>query len=569
MIGRRRVTAGPPKEYALLRGLVGILAALHFLLVFQLNINWDEFRYLAVIYDYLRGELASALQTGHIHPFRWLPNVGSHEIDQVIAGRVAYYAFLLGSCGWVYLIARRFFTPTTSLFVVLCYLSYAEVIAHATSFRFDGFSVFLLLGGLALVTRHRHPQHTAAAAAIPMAAAFLVTIKSIFYLPTFALILLARGSQRPGISKMRDLGVFLLSLGIAFGLLYAVHRASLPTEALASSAELLERSAKRVIRFDQPFPARPYILATVALNAVIWLLLLLGAAEVLRRIWKREKLNESLMLLALLLPLGSLIFYRNAFPYFFAFLMPPALVVAGVRFDQLLENLRANVGNPRPMIVAVVVAVLASFAVHYAVRFPDRTEVQRQVVQAVHEIFPDPVPYIDRNSMIASFPKVGFFMSTWGFQNYYERGEPIFEELLESAAPKFLLANHPALILDPTVPTPEVPGEPRLFEEDVQVLRENFIPHWGPIYVAGKELLLNHEQAVSFEILIAGHYTLEATGPILVDGVTRQPGEVLHLAQGHYTARSLVGTQSASLRWGVRLPRPAAPPPTGILYKDL
>lgn len=219
------------------------------------------------------------------------------------------------------------------------------------------------------------------------------------------------------------------------------------------------------------------------------------------------------------------------------------------------------------MIVAMVMAVLASFAVHYAVRFPDRTAVQRQVVEAVHVIFPDPVPYIDRNSMIASFPKVGFFMSTWGFQNYYEAGEPIFEDLLENAAPKFLLANHPALILDPTVPTPEVPGEPRLFEEDVRVLRDNFIPHWGPIYVAGKHLSLSEESAV-FEILIPGAYTVEAPGPILVDGVTRQPGEVVSLAPGHHTARSLRETQRVNLRWGVKLPRPAAPPSTGILYED-
>ena len=44
---------------------------------------------------------------------------------------------------------------------------------------------------------------------------------------------------------------------------------------------------------------------------------------------------------------------------------------------------------------------------------------QRAVVAAVHRIFPEPVPYLDHGGVMASFPKVNFFMSSWGVDDLH------------------------------------------------------------------------------------------------------------------------------------------------------
>src|SRR5690606_15520439 len=85
--------------------LIAAVALLHVPLVFRRNINWDEFRFLSDIYSYQQSLLASSMQTFHVHLLSWLPGIGVNEIDQVFAGRIAYYLLLLGCVALIYRIA--------------------------------------------------------------------------------------------------------------------------------------------------------------------------------------------------------------------------------------------------------------------------------------------------------------------------------------------------------------------------------------------------------------------------------------------------------------------------------
>ena len=197
----------------------------------------------------------------------------------------------------------------------------------------------------------------------------------------------------------------------------------------------------------------------------------------------------------------------------------------------------------------------------------DGMQTQRRVIEAVHQMFPEPVPYIDRNSMIASFPKVGFFMSSWGLEKYRDRGQPIFRDRLLREAPVFLIANTPVLEIGAPDEQRRSYGRMALFEEDWQVLRENYIPHWGPIFVAGKAFAQLSADPRRFEVLIPGTYTLEADGPVAVDGRTLQPGAVLTLDRGSYEIANRTAARfDVRLRWGENLTRPAAAPPAGEIY---
>jgi hypothetical protein len=187
-------------------------------------------------------------------------------------------------------------------------------------------------------------------------------------------------------------------------------------------------------------------------------------------------------------------------------------------------------------------------------------DTQRSVLGAVHEIFPEAVPYIDRCSMVASFPKAGFFMSTWGIETYRKKGAPDFSQLIEEQRPVFVLANSATL----RAALNGAPRKPKraLLPRDEAVLRANYIPHWGPIWVAGKRF--TELPNSGFEMLIPAAYTVEATGSVVIDGKPIGPGGVMFLQAGHHEMDAPAGSFPVTLRWGehLRMPSAAAPKET-------
>jgi hypothetical protein len=131
--------------------------------------------------------------------------------------------------------------------------------------------------------------------------------------------------------------------------------------------------------------------------------------------------------------------------------------------------------------------------------------------------------------------------------------------------PVLVIASHPALqvALD-GVTGPDGVGPGALLPADAAFLRENFIPHWGPIWVAGKVLPPSGAGEQAFTIAIPGPYTVESAAPVAIDGESTAPGAVVTLSRGlhHLTANA----SPVRLRWGDHLSRPSTPPPEGPLY---
>jgi hypothetical protein len=68
------------------------VAAYKVLLVWRLNVNWDEFYFLNHVYALSQGELTFLLQGAYTHAFTWLTLVPGQEVDQVVAGRLVMAA---------------------------------------------------------------------------------------------------------------------------------------------------------------------------------------------------------------------------------------------------------------------------------------------------------------------------------------------------------------------------------------------------------------------------------------------------------------------------------------------
>lgn len=163
-------------------------------------------------------------------------------------------------------------------------------------------------------------------------------------------------------------------------------------------------------------------------------------------------------------------------------------------------------------------------------------------------------------------------MSTSGIEDYLQSGRPVMRDLPRERRPLFLIADVSSLQLQRTRPS----KRHSLMADDIEVLRNNFIPQWGgDIWVAGKKIGLAVAGAGSrFEILVPGTDTVEVQMPVVIDGIRGRPGASVELGTGMHTVLVHQAPASVILRWGVGLYRPAhAPVPDPVfvplvLYND-
>lgn len=537
---------------------IALCLALQAVLAFALEVNWDEFLYLSQIYDFQRGEWGSALQSLHVHLLGWLTLVPGDEIDQILVGRFVMLAFLAGTCCLIYALARTFFSPLASIIAALAFASAGPVLIHGSSFRADPIAACFTMLSLVVMARSQESKSRMLLAGLSGAVAAMITIKVVLYTPAFAGIAVSRLCEN---GHRRRLWWWLagiaLSGAIVFAALYGLQLALVLKSSTGGSRDLLNNAAQTTLLGAGVLPRRAEIIRAAVLSPAQSVLLLagvIGLATGLVRGNRKEKCR--------LVAIGGcggtllcLLFYRNAFPYFFAFILPPAMLLIAwvIDWSALLK---------RPLWLAILCAAFLIPAIMIFRAWSGRDlPPQRQVVAAVHEIFPDPVPMIDHSHMIGSFPKRGFFMSTWGMTRY-RAGPPIFAGILQREPVPLLLLDSPRLAEAVGVIS-AMRSPDRLHDKDRAVLGQNYIPHWGPIWVAGKTLD-PAGRAGQFNILIPGTYSLE--GPeLVIDGKLVPNGGIVQLARGRHSFKTETQTPRI-LRWGNHLHRPAGPEPKGPLF---
>ncbi len=522
------------------------------ILVFVQRANWDEYYYLALIHDFQRGELTKALQTFHVYPFFWLTRLSGDELWQVEVGRLCMLAMFAGSCWLTYVSARTFASRVASAFAVLAFISIPDVLIHGASFRADPMAAFLTMIGVAILIRSKLDYRWLLVAGGSLVIAMLVTIKIVFFAPTLLAFVAWRWLHSTERSAMiKRLSIVAAASAAAFGILYFLHQNAVGFDHLAVSQDMVNSAANTTI-VKQDTLSRHFLLRQ-SYNApvqVILLLLSIGTAA-LAGLGKRTEKSDRflpLMMLALALPLFSLLFYRNAFPYFYPFILPSSMILVAWWIDRTGLRLKW---------LAVMAAIMTVAGLTSAwFGYYRNQDMQERVIRSVHDIFPEPVHYIDRNSMIASFPKRGIFMSTWGLTSYVEAGQPIYEEILAKDTVPLLLLNSQAL---KEAVGDEVTNEPieTLLEPDRTILQDNYIAHSGPIWVAGKQLKVG-PAAQQANFAVPGRYTLEARSGILLDGQSVRPGAVVQINRGTRVLQSSQ-PQNITLRWGSRLHRPFIP----------
>jgi hypothetical protein len=535
--------------------LGGLLAK--FILILRINVNWDEFLFLEMVHQYVQGGQVGRFQTFHVHLFSWLPRLGWDEVDQVLAARFVMQSLAVGSAYLTYAIARRFVTRGGALFAVLAYLSVNAVIEHSASFRVDPIVAFLSLAALYVILCKPGGLMGAALAGAAMGLAVLVTIKSAFYLVVIAGVFWCIA---PTLSERARHGfVFAVTFLAVAGALYLFHASTLAPQVSAEAGTFLRITATKVF-FDGVFPRAFDLIWLVIPNPLFWVMLVEGAVIAWALVRKPAGRAgwQAFLPLVLALPVLTPVLYRNAFPYFFPFILAPAAILVGLSFEK--HRRAASKLGVALVIIQWVILAFGSLA-----KLPDRVGLQRQTIAEVRGIFPDPVPYIEGFGVLAGYPRSGFFMSSWGVDIYRQAGQPIFADLVAKDQPPFVLADSPSLY-GALAPGIEVNQDRALLPEDVHFLQENYVRHWGMLFVAGKHLQ-SSDRAI--RIAVAGEYRLEATAPAMIDGSKVEPNGVVALTAGDH-AIELSGAGEATLRWAAasRVPALAPADPLTFFHRD-
>lgn len=543
---------------ALLAVLTGTLV-LRCYLALVYEINWDEFLNLSMVHDFARGTLKEPLQTLFVRGFGWVSRISPNEVDQIIAARLVMLALTTGTVALIVWTARRFMPLHAALFAGLCFAAFSFGLRQGTTFRTDTMATTIVMASIAVLVRRPQSFGWAVAAGAAMGLAGMVTIKAVFHVPAVAGICLARLIPTGGRTRAFGLGVTVATAALlVFAGALLLHRAGL--EVPASALSFLDRTTGRTLAESvSVFPR--YWPAAVQENLVFTAALLAGTILTLGRLVVGHSWQTQLTVLSLLLPAASFAYYSESYPYFFPFVLAPASVLAGVALGALPAGAGQRVALAAALLICVQTILTGS-------KLAERdNHWQRQVLDVVHRMFPRPVAYIDHPSMVSSFPKVGFFMSGWGLADYYARGAPALPRpLIRDHQPRFILANQPMLSFQRLDPTRAGPRHGALLPADIEMLRGNFIPHWGPIAIAGKRIDLTDERRDrTFEIVIGGPHTVEAGGPVTIDGKIANPAEVVTLDPGPHTIES-ASPEVVTLRWGDNIYRPSEPAPEAPLF---
>ncbi|MFM2654418.1 ArnT family glycosyltransferase [Vibrio owensii] len=557
-----------PRSALILGALLFTAVVARFYVAFRYEVNWDEFYYLSFVHQLINGEAINSFQTFHIHFFTWLQHVSSNEVDQIIAARLVMIVFQLGTGLCIYKLCRLQCSVSGALFAVLAYFAFSFNVRMGASFRTDPIATFLVMISLFYVFRDQLTWRASVVCGVLTAVALLITLKTSLYIPTFLMTVLVCfywTQDRVGYAK--QILIYGCSILVSFAILYSWHYFTISSLSSGADAGSMLSAADKTMNQREFFPRWFYFQHSLVTDFGYWIALLLGIAFAVFSCFNQVQINRtaSLKLLSLVLLLGTLLLYRNAFPYYYAFMLAPVCVLFAVAWDGTQHYLSDKASRFFSIIIPSLFAV--SIVVNGFI-FPTKStlDYQRNFIKEIHKIFPQPVAYIDRCSMISSYSKQGFFMSTWGYEDYQARGTPVIQSAIENANPVFVVANTHyldvlgvnALNVNQSKEDEHSGSESKdwLLEQDSEALKSNYIHHWQDLFVAGKVLHFTQEDDLQvIQIHIEGEYTLEGELNILLDGQIWKSDQVRYLSKGSYQVSSPSAGEIV-MRWGDHLYRP-------------
>ena len=532
----------------------------------NISVHWDEYLYMSLIYDYWQGRLTSPLQNAHTVLFGWVSLFDkSANWSEIFILRYTVLILHVITLFCIYKSSLYLFPKTVAAFNVLLYLSLNETIFHATSFRTDTIAIPILMGALTLalsLNTNSGKENTSTLLAIGMliGLAGSITIKSIFLAIPIGIILILNTDKKIKnalISKQVLLppltAIIVFTLITAFIAAGTIETSNTQTRSFIQSVNLF-------LGFS-PTKAIDLSLLQLTKNPIFTVILVLSICLLGVKIQTdKQHKNIKTILLTLLLPLLTLIIYRNTYNYFIVFMAAPLSIVCGVfctyittKFNQYLQY--ETVTFLTMLIVLLHSQTLWSVLPQHKIILDN----QEYITNDVHSIFETPQNYMAHTGIIPSFPRANFFMSSAG-NNLYQKNEvKDFRDTIIDSEPKFIIGTY-ALSLEQFKNKEDIFHFP-LKEHDYDYITQNYIPYWKHIYIAGKEISFETLNEQSVNIIITGQYTIKSDTPIFINNIEYRNNDTVYLNRETYQIKTKHNNAaSAFLVWGNKLYQPRGKP---------
>lgn len=542
--------------------------------IFSFHIHGDEFFFLDHVYAHERGSFIPVFHTLYVHAFKWLPMVSGNEADQIIAARLVMFVFQVGTAFFLYKICRLFFTHVAALFAVLAYFCFSYVVLQGASFRDDPIAAFCLVVAFYYLLARPRSFFYCVLAGVFTALAAMMTMKSVFYMPTFGIVLLAFwGKAHWNRQLFLRILLFAGMTASCIILFYSVHSTTLVTHPDDGSQAMIVGSYRKTINFLSLSVNFHSFLLSFKDNTLFWIVALIGFVFSVIEMCRRDQWLRGVICAATALPLLSLLFYRHISPYYYVFLLPMVAPLCAMAWDGLMRKKTAE--TYVFLFIVLLSFVLSVVKNGFFIPWKEPLTGQRQTLASVHAFFPDPVPYLDAYGMVSSFPWAGFFISPWGIEHYlFETSrtagavldaddkaavpEPWgpsrpFAEIIRDEQPKFIVAN--VGVLDVFA---QDYNQEFLVDADVKALQDNFIPVSEDILIAGRSFMFDEKAPwqQEFTVLIGGRYTLLSAVDVMIDSTLYRQGEVIALPVGQHRIALAEAARAYPLRidllWGDR-----------------
>jgi hypothetical protein len=508
-------------------------------LVFVKSFNWDEFLHFSQVYQLRAGTLVQPFQVLHARILWWAPEVSTDLVVQMQAARVFVWVSFLVTLGTIFGLARQFTNRVNAFFAAFAYLGAGYVFTHGFAIRADPLVTATLMAALFFAATGRLSLWRAIGVGVLIGVAGMMTVKAIFYAPCFAGIAWLRyrqdESRRLALGRF---GVCAVAAVATFAIVYFYHTAGLaeaePSARSGAAPSGFLRWLTSGLEFVH-YTGREFLLAPI-------FVLCLALAPLA---WRKAGLSRDrqIALAAMMLPLLTLLFYRNTFPYFFVFILAPAAVAIA----PALGLLRQRVGDlSLSFALAVFPLVLTAMEPRSVI---DR---QRALIDYVHSEFRTPTGYLDYSAMISDYPRVLKYLTSGnGIKLYHEQGDAVVGHEIDRGNVAFIIANHPVLVAaleGRALPDTFLPA-------DLQAMQGHYVRQWGPLWREGESIPAGAEP-FAFTLRRGGRFVL-AGAPATIDGAPVLPGEGLSLARGVHRVSGV--RKSGSVLWrGDKLP--SAPP---------
>ncbi len=532
---------------------LAVVLLLQFHLVLTRAINWDEFWYYSLVEQFARGSLTNPLQTIHVRLFGWLTGLPGNGVDHIVVGRMVMFAAEMATLAAIWAISAHFTDRRTGLLCVLAYVGSHYVFQHGYSFRVDPLSAGLSMTALLVLLKGRPGPASALAFAVLLGLAGMVTIKTALLAPAFAGVAWLRLAEAEHRGKtLAWLAMCALGTVLAFAALYLLHSRMLANASTDVAASTVRSAGTYAIRLGLPDYAS-YV-RYFAIKSPLQTLLIVAAPFAIAR--SRLPGSSKIALLGMLATALVFFVYQNALPYFYAFILPPIICAAA---------LVVQASSRRYPVAFIAVALALGPGFSWAREPASPIDKQRLIVDAAEQIFPEPVAYFDFCAMLGTFRKANPFMTTWGMQAYRDAGVPVMRRRMERQVVPLLLASEQESYPTFREMLASDGPSPYFLDEDAAALRDNYLPFWGPYWLAGKAVPADGTVRAT-EFLVPGPYTVR-DADVTIDGVSYGKGEVVRIERGVHRLQAK-GGRSARLIWGERLQEPPFPLPAPPYWTD-